>query len=209
MEITILAFEGMTPLDAVGPFEVLGRLPGAQVSIAARESGPQRTAGGSLALLADYALTEVAQPDILLVPGGPGADALTKDAQVTDWVSRVHEKTLWTVSVCTGALVLGAAGVLRGLRVTTHWRAMNAISSYGAEAVDKRVVLDGKVITCAGVSSGIDMALQLAAKLSGEETARAIQLAIEYAPEPPFDSGRMERANEREQKLARYGLNQP
>ena len=209
MEITILAFEGMTPLDAVGPFEVLGRLPGAHVRVTALEPGPQRTSGGSLALVADYALTEVSRTDILLIPGGPGADALAEDVRITGLVARLHETTRLTASVCTGALILGAAGVLKGLRAVTHWRAMDALAGYGAQAVNERVVWDGKVVSCAGVSAGIDMALQLAAELSDEETARAIQLAIEYAPQPPFDGGRMEGASGRELGLARHGLNQP
>ena len=209
MEITILAFAGMTPLDAVGPFEVLGRLPGAKIGVAALEPGPQRTHGGSLALVADYALTDVAATDILLIAGGAGADALAGNPQVTDWVARLHETTRLTASVCTGALILGAAGVLKGCRAVTHWRAMEALAGYGARPVNQRVVWDGKVVSCAGVSAGIDMALQLAAELSDEETARAIQLAIEYDPQPPFDGGRMESASERERELARHGLNQP
>ena len=209
MEITILAFEGMTPLDAVGPFEVLGRLPGAKVGFVALEPGPQRSSGGSLALVADYALTEVTRTDILLIPGGPGADTLAENPQITDWVARLHETTRLTASVCTGALILGAAGVLKGLRAVTHWRAIEALAGYGARVVNERVVWDGKVVTCAGVSSGIDMALRLAADLSDEETARAIQLAIEYDPQPPFDGGRMESASEGQRKLACHGLNQP
>ena len=174
-----------------------------------KTKGEVRTKGQSLAMIADYALAEVPGPDILLIPGGPGADALGEDAAVTDWVAKAHETTTWTTSVCTGALILGGAGVLKGLMATTHWRAMNDLASFGAIPTDRRVVFDGKVVTAAGVSSGIDMALTLAAKIAGEEVAKAIQLGIEYAPEPPFDAGHIGDAPDKRVEMVRTGLARP
>jgi len=209
MEIAILLFDGITPLDAVGPFEVLGKLPGAEVKMVAKTPGTVRTKGGSLGIVADFVLDDVRKPDILVVPGGPGADATAEDPAVTEWVADIHDRTLWTTSVCTGALILGAAGVLRGLRATTHWRAMEDLRGYGAEPVTERVVRVGKVVTAAGVSSGIDMALMLAAEIAGEDVAKAIQLGIEYAPEPPFDAGRFADATPERIEMVRTGLNRP
>ena len=192
MEIAFLLFDGITPLDAIGPFEVLGKLPGAEIRMVAKEKGEVRTKGQSLAMIADYALADVAKPEILVVPGGPGADAMAGDGAVTDWLSRAHETTTWTTSVCTGALILGGAGVLKGLKATTHWRAMDDLAAFGAQATDQRVVRDGKVITAAG-----------------EDIAKAIQLAIEYAPEPPFDAGRYRDAHPDRVERVRSTLNRP
>ena len=190
MEIAFLLFDGITPLDAVGPFEVLGKLPGAEIRMVGKKKGPVRTKGQSLAMIADYGLDDVPSPDILVVPGGPGADGMAEDAAVTGWVARAHETTAWTTSVCTGALILGGAGVLKGIQATTHWRAMNDLAAFGAVPTDQRVVREGKVITAAGVSSGIDMALGLAAEIAGEDVAKAIQLAIEIADCPLHDGHR-------------------
>ena len=209
MEIAILLFDAITPLDAIGPFEVLGKLPGAEIRMVATQKGEARTKGQSLAMIADYSLDDVPAPDILVVPGGSGADALAEDAPVTGWVARAHETTKWTTSVCTGALILGGAGVLKGLKATTHWRAMEDLKVFGAEPVDQRVVREGKVVTAAGVSSGIDMALELAAEIAGDDVAKVIQLAIEYAPEPPFDAGRFRDAPDERVKMVRSGLNRP
>ncbi len=209
MQIAFLLFDGITPLDAIGPFEVLGRLPGADIRMVAKQKGEVRTKGQSLAMIADYALAEVSAPDILVVPGGAGADPTAEDKEVTDWVYSVHQTTTWTTSVCTGALILGGAGVLKGLKATTHWRAMEDLKAYGAEPTDQRVVRQGKVITAAGVSSGIDMALTLAAEIAGEDIAKAIQLGIEYAPEPPFDAGHYRDAREDRIEMARTKLNRP
>ena len=192
MEIAFLLFDGITPLDAIGPFEVLGKLPGAEIRMVAKEKGEVRTKGQSLAMIADYALADVAKPEILVVPGGPGADAMAGDGAVTDWLSRAHETTTWTTSVCTGALILGGAGVLKGLKATTHWRAMDDLAAFGAQATGQRVVRDGKVITAAG-----------------EDIAKAIQLAIEYAPEPPFDAGRYRDAPPDSVERVRSTLNLP
>lgn len=209
MEIAFLLFEGITPLDAVGPFEVLGKLPGATVKFVAREPGPYRTRGKSLALVADYGFDDVSKPDILVVPGGPGADAAAVDSVITGWVRQVHASTQWTTSVCTGALILGGAGILNGIAATTHWRAMLDLKVHGAVPTAARVVRQGKVITAAGVSSGIDMALSLAAEVAGEDIAKAIQLGIEYAPDPPFDAGRYADAPPERIELVRMALSRP
>jgi transcriptional regulator GlxA family with amidase domain len=189
MKIAILIFDRLTALDAVGPYEVLSRLPGAELSFVAKEPGLKRTDTGALALSADRELGELTDPDIVLIPGGEGSRPLMRDSEVLEWLRRAHESSTWTTSVCTGALVLGAAGILDGKRATTHWAFLDRLSELGAEPVEQRVVEDGKLITAAGVSAGIDMALTLAARIAGAEVAQAIQLGIEYDPEPPFDAG--------------------
>lgn len=189
MEIAILTFDRLTALDAVGPYEVLRRLPDATVSIVADRVGPHRDDAGSLALVADRPLTELAEPDVVVVPGGLGVDAVMRDAVTLAWLQHAHATSRWTTSVCTGSLILGAAGLLQGLRATTHWRYRERLREFGAEPVADRVVQDGKVVTAAGVSAGIDMALRLAALVAGDDVAQAIQLGLEYDPEPPFDAG--------------------
>jgi transcriptional regulator GlxA family with amidase domain len=194
VKIAILIFDRVTALDAVGPYEVLSRLPGAELSFVAKEAGPKRTDTGMLALSADLAIAELPDPDIVLVPGGEGNRPLMRDTEVLDWLRSAHRGSTWTTSVCTGALVLGAAGILDGLRATTHWAFRDVLTEFGAEPVAERVVVEGKVITAAGVAAGIDMALRLAALDVGEEFAQAIQLGIEYDPDPPFDTGSPEKA---------------
>jgi transcriptional regulator GlxA family with amidase domain len=203
MRIAILIFDRLTALDAIGPYEVLSRLPGAELSFVATEPGPKRTDTGSLGVTADLALAEVAHPDVLLVPGGAGSRPLMRDAEVLGWLRAAHETSTWTTSVCTGALVLGAAGILDGKRATTHWAFMDNLSELGATPVRERVVEDGKLITAAGVSAGIDMALVLAARIAGEAVAQAIQLGIEYDPQPPFDSGSLSKASSEVIELVR------
>lgn len=210
MQIAFLLFDGITPLDAIGPFEVLGKLPGAKPVFVGSELRTYRTKGGTCGLQADYTFAQVPAPDVLVIPGGPGADAAAEDVEITEWVAAAHEhSTTWTTSVCTGALILGGAGVLVGLEATTHWRAREDLKKWGATPVARRVVRQGKVWTAAGVSSGIDMALALAAEIAGQEVAEAIQLGIEYDPEPPFAAGRFEDAPEARIELARTGLNRP
>lgn len=189
MEIAILLFDRLTALDAIGPYEVLSRIPDATVKFVAKEAGAKRTDVGSLAVSADYSFAQVPTPAIIVVPGGPGQSALMNDEPVLDWVRQAHRTSKWTTSVCTGSLVLGAAGLLKGLRATSHWLAYDALRSLGAEAVAERVVIEGKIITAAGVSAGIDMALTLVACECGAAVAQAIQLGIEYDPQPPFDAG--------------------
>jgi putative intracellular protease/amidase len=189
MDIAIPLFDRITALDAVGPYEVLGRLPGARVRFVAERPGTFRTEQGALGLVADAALADVPAPEVVVVPGGMGTRDLLGEGPLLDWIRSAHATSQWTTSVCTGALLLGAAGILRGLEATTHWGAMELLAGFGAVAVERRVVQKGKVITAAGVSAGIDMALLLAARLAGEEVAQLIQLGIEYDPEPPFSSG--------------------
>jgi transcriptional regulator GlxA family with amidase domain len=190
LEIAILLFDGITALDAVGPYEVLNMLPGAHVRFVATERGAKRTAGNaSLALVADHTLSEIPRPEIVLVPGGPGEAAIRDDPQVRAWLRQAHETSRWTTSVCTGALTLAAAGFLDGVEATTHWSSMDELAALGAKPVPERVVVRGKVITAAGVSAGIDMALRLAQLEAGDDIAMAIQLVLEYDPQPPFDAG--------------------
>ena len=189
MQIAILIFDGLTALDAIGPYEVLSRLPGAELRFVAKDVGPKRTDTGALGVQADASIADLSGPDLVLVPGGQGNRPLMQDAEVLDWLRGAHESSTWTTSVCTGSLVLGAAGILDGKRATTHWAYLDQLRELGAEVVEERVVEDGKVVTAAGVSSGIDMALHLAGRIAGEVVAQAIQLGIEYDPDPPFDSG--------------------
>ncbi|HVL28987.1 MAG TPA: DJ-1/PfpI family protein [Acidimicrobiales bacterium] len=189
MQVAILVFDGITVLDAVGPYEVLGWLPGADVRLVGVETGPVRSAQGTLALCADYTLDDVPAPDVVLVPGGPGEEALRHDAEVLGWLRDAHSTSRWTTSVCTGACTLAAAGLLDGLEATTHWSTMETLRRLGATPVERRWVQSGRVITAAGVSAGIDMALHLLAVEAGDEVAQAAQLILEYDPQPPFDSG--------------------
>jgi putative intracellular protease/amidase len=194
MRIVIPLFDRFTALDAVGPYEVLSRLPGAEVLFVAAEAGPVRADTGVLALTADARIDDVDSCDVLVVPGGPGTRPLMRQPGLTGWIRRVDETTQWTTSVCTGSLLLGGAGVLDGLDATTHWSATDLLESFGAHYTNQRVVVRGKVITAAGVSAGIDMGLTLAGLLAGDDVAKAIQLAIEYDPQPPFDCGSVAKA---------------
>jgi transcriptional regulator GlxA family with amidase domain len=189
MDIVIPIFDDFTALDAVGPYEVLSRVPGARVRFIAPKPGAVTTDNGMLSLVAEASLDEAPAPAVLVVPGGVSASAVARDEAFVGWVRRVHETSTWTTSVCSGALILGAAGILDGLKATTHWLDYEELATYGAHPTPQRVVEQGKVITSAGVSSGIDMALTLAARIAGADVARAIQLSIEYDPQPPFDAG--------------------
>jgi len=189
MRIVIPLFDRFTALDAIGPYEVLSRLPGAEVVFAATEEGPVRADTRRLAVVADRRLDAIGSCDVVVVPGGPGTRALMGGGALTEWVAGVHGATTWTTSVCTGSLVLGGAGLLSGLEATTHWAAAELLESFGARYTARRVVFEGRIVTAAGVSAGIDMALTLAARIAGGDVAQAIQLAIEYDPQPPFDSG--------------------
>jgi putative intracellular protease/amidase len=194
MHVAIPLFDRFTALDAIGPYEVLSRLPGATVRFIAEEPGPKRTENAMLALSADATLDDLPDPEVIVVPGGFGTRALMEDEAILSWLRRAHEISQWTTSVCTGSLVLAAAGILDGLEATTHWLLLDALRPFGATPVQRRVVEQGKVVTAAGVSSGIDMALTLAAKIAGDDVAEAIQLGIEYDPQPPFDSGSVDKA---------------
>ncbi len=176
-------------LDLVGPLEVLSLLPEAEIRIAATERGVVWADNAVLPVIAPFGVDEIAAADVLIVPGGTGTVAALDDRHLVEAVRRLDAGTRWTCSVCTGSLLLGAAGLLAGKEATTHWAMMDALARQGAKPVSQRWVESGKFITAAGVSAGIDMALHLAATLAGKETAKAIQLGIEYDPAPPFDAG--------------------
>lgn len=195
MQIAILIFEKLTALDAIGPYEVLRSVPGWEVQFVGPEKGLIRTDSGALGLSADYSLEEVGSADVLLVPGGEGNRPLLHDERVLEWVRQMDAGSRWTTSVCTGSLVLGAAGLLEGKRATSNWLALDRLSEFGAEPVGGRYVEDGKLLTAAGVTAGIDMALHLVSREVGPEVAQAIQLGLEYDPQPPFDSGSPEKAS--------------
>jgi transcriptional regulator GlxA family with amidase domain len=195
MDIVIPIYDDFTALDAIGPYEVLSRT-GGRVRFVAKNGPhrPVRTDNGMLSVLAEAPLADAPAPDIVVVPGGVSTQQVCEDAEWVAWLRAVHETSTWTTSVCTGSLLLGAAGILDGLEATTHWLHLEDLATYGARPTGRRVVRQGKVITAAGVSSGIDMALVLAAELVGEEAAKAIQLVIEYDPQPPFDAGSVEKS---------------
>ncbi len=193
MRIVFLLYKKMTALDLVGPHEVLARLPKAETLRVALEKGPVLSCSG-LILYADAALTEVNQADILVIPGAGNATSLKSCPKILDWIKQIHQTTKWTTSVCTGSLILGATGLLKGVRATTHWAAFERLSFWGALPTHSRVVEDSKFITAAGVSAGIDMALFLYSKLAGKKASQSMQLALEYDPKPPFDTGSPEKA---------------
>jgi putative intracellular protease/amidase len=189
LDIAIPLYDRYTALDAIGPYEVLSRLPGARVTFVAAQPGPVRTETGMLTVLAEASLADLPTPEVIVVPGGLGTRALLADNELVRWIREAHATTQWTTSVCTGSLLLAAAGVLDGIDATTHWLVTDLLAELGARPVPERVVERGKVMTAAGVSAGIDMALLLAARIAGEEVAQAIQLGIEYDPQPPFSAG--------------------
>ena len=188
MQITFLFYEGMTTLDIIGPHEVLAHLPDVTIQRVAKQAGPVQ-AGFGLELTAEYALSQIIQTDILVVPGGGSATSLRHEPEIIRWIKAIHQTTQWTTSVCTGSLILGAAGILQGKQATSHWAVLDRLNLWGAIPVSQRVVEDGKIITAAGVSAGIDMALLLAAKVAGQQVAETLQLGIEYDPQPPFNAG--------------------
>jgi putative intracellular protease/amidase len=192
MQIAIPLYDRFTALDAIGPYEVLSRLPGARVEFVASEPGTIRTDTRMLSVEVEKSFDDIPRADVLVVPGGPGSRSAMRDERTLDWVRGVHEESRYTTSVCTGALILHAAGLLDGIEATTHWLYVD----YLDHPVKRRVVEQGKVITAAGVSAGIDMALTLAARIAGDDVAQAIQLAMEYDPQPPFDSGSPDKAPE-------------
>ncbi len=194
MKTSILIFDGITALDAIGPYEVLRSVPGWEVEFVAASTGEVRTDSGHLGISADHALEDVTETDLVLVPGGKGNRRLLDDEAVLSWLREIDRTTKWTTSVCTGSLVLGAAGLLEGKRATGHWLYLEPLRAYGADPVGGRFVEDGKVLTAAGVSAGIDMALHLVGQEAGPEVAQAVQLALEYDPQPPHDAGSPDKA---------------
>ncbi|NMI00794.1 DJ-1/PfpI family protein [Pseudonocardia acidicola] len=191
MQVAIPLFPRLTALDAIGPYEVLQRIPEIDVTFVGAQRGEVRTENGLLGLTADAAFDELPAPDVIVVPGGIGTRAFTNGGAVVDWVKAAHPSTRFTTSVCTGSLVLGAAGLLDGLTATTHWGAVGLLARTGAKPVEQRVVehLEERIITAAGVSSGIDMAIRLVELLVDDLAAQAAQVFIEYDPQPPFDAG--------------------
>ena len=190
MQIAIALYPGFTALDAIGPYAVFTNVPGADVVVCAERKGPLADESGLLHLDLTHTFDDALAPDLLLVPGGLVTRRLAAEGgAIVDWIRAAHETTTYTTSVCTGALLLGAAGVLDGLPATTHWIAYDHLRTYGAQPTEQRVVIEGKVATAAGVSAGIDLALTLVDRLHGAEVAQAIQLGIEYDPQPPHDTG--------------------
>jgi putative intracellular protease/amidase len=206
--VAIPLFERFTALDAVGPYEVLQRVPSIDVVFVGHRRGEVRTENGMLGVTCDATFEEIAAPDVVVFPGGVGTRQLIHDEVVRAWLQSVHPSTTWTTSVCTGALLLAAAGLLDGLTATTHWRAADLLNELGARYVPDRVVehLSQRIITSAGVSSGIDMALRLVELLVDRQAAQASQLLIEYDPQPPFDSGALAKADEATKVRAREYL---
>jgi transcriptional regulator GlxA family with amidase domain len=198
MQIAIVLYPGLTALDAIGPYEVLRLLPGADVRFVGAEPGPVLADSAVLHLGVTHSYAETPRPDIVLVPGsGPRTATMMADQELTGWLRRVHETTHWTTSVCTGAMILAAAGILDGLPATTHWYLQSGLGALGVEPQPgERIVRAGKIATAAGVSAGIDLALWLAGEIAGREHAEMIQLFIEYDPHPPFDSGHPSKASE-------------
>lgn len=194
MQIAIVLYDRFTALDAVGPYETLGRLPGSETVFIAERTGPVRTDTGNLALTADRTLADVPSPDIVIVPGGPGQSEQMENTALLDWLRAADATSTWTTSVCTGSLLLAAAGLLRGRRATSHWLALDLLRGFGAEPTGERVVVDGKYVTAAGVSSGIDMGLTLLGTIAGDEHAQSVQLLTEYDPQPPYDAGSPQKA---------------
>ncbi|MYR39855.1 DJ-1/PfpI family protein [Streptomyces sp. SID4944] len=194
MQIAITLFDRFTALDAVGPYEILSRAPGAEVVFVAERTGPVANDTGSLHLVAHRTLAEVTSPDLVIVPGGPGQSGQMENGTLLGWLRTADTATTWTTSVCTGSLLLAAAGLLEGRRATSHWLALEALKGFGAEPTGERVVFDGKYVTAAGVSSGIDMGLALLGRIAGDDTARSVQLLTEYDPQPPYDCGSPEKA---------------
>lgn len=189
LTVAFLLFDGFTALDLVGPYDVLSRVPRTSMRFVTADATQVTDGVGTMTLLLPSALGDVSRPDVVVVPGGKGVHSACNDTRILRWLSQVHETSQFTASVCTGALLLGAASILRGRRATTHWLSMDELATFGAEPTHERVVVDGKIVTAAGVSAGIDMAIRLAAELAGEHTAQAIQLSLEYAPEPPYKAG--------------------
>jgi transcriptional regulator GlxA family with amidase domain len=197
MQIAIVLYPGLTALDAIGPYEVLRFLPGAEVRFVGAEPGPVVADSGVLFLGVTHTYAETPTPDLVLVPGsGPRTATAMADKQLIEWLRRVHETTLWTTSVCTGSMILASAGILDGLPATTHWTVESALGAMGAKPrPGERIVRSGKIVTAAGVSAGLDLGLWLAGEIAGREHAEMIQLYIEYDPHPPFDAGHPSKAS--------------
>lgn len=189
MHVAIPLYPRFTALDVVGPYTVLAFAPGWTVTLVAAEPGPVTDDVGSLTMHATAAYGDLARPDVILVPGGPGTAQAMGDRALLDWIAAAHPHARWTTSVCSGSFLLGAAGLLTGRRATTHWGWLDRLAAIGAVPVGERIVRDGDIVTAAGVSAGIDMALVLLGEATDDQTAQAVQLAMEYDPQPPYDIG--------------------
>ncbi len=195
-QIAIVVYPGFTALDFIGPYEVLRNLPDAEVRFVWHEPGPIAADSGVLLIGATHSFDETPSPDVLLVPGGMTTFEHARDEKLLDWVRRAHQTATWTASVCSGSVILAAAGLLEGKRATSHWIVVPMLKTFGVTPIgDERIVHEGDIVTCAGVSAGIDLAMWLAGQIVGEARAKAIQLAIEYDPQPPFDSGHLSKAS--------------
>lgn len=207
MQIAILLYPGFTALDFIGPYESLRNVPGAEVRFVWHEPGPITADSGVLLIGATHSFDETPSPDVVLVPGGPGTMEHAKDERVLEWLRRAHETSTWTTSVCSGSVLLAAAGILTGRRATSHWICLPMLKAFGVTPVgDQRIVREGRIVTAAGVSAGLDMGLWLTGEIAGEAKAKAIQLVIEYDPQPPFDSGHMSKASAATKALATAAL---
>jgi transcriptional regulator GlxA family with amidase domain len=196
MQIAIVLYPGFTALDFIGPYEVLRWLPDAEMRFVWHEPGPITADSGVLIVAATHSFAETPSPDVILVPGGFSTMEHARDEKLLDWVRNAHKTATWTTSVCSGSIILAAAGLLEGKRATSHWAALPALKALGVKAVgDERIVHEGDIVTCAGVSAGIDLGLWLAGRIGGEARAKVIQLSMEYDPQPPFDSGHMSKAS--------------
>ncbi|MGV0852380.1 DJ-1/PfpI family protein [Mycolicibacterium phlei] len=196
MQIALMLYPGYTALDFIGPYEVLRNLPGAEVRFVWHEPGPVAADSGVLLVGATHSFDETPSPDVVLIPGGLTSFEHARDERVLDWVRRAHESSAWTTSVCSGSVILAAAGLLRGKRATSHWMALPMLKPFGVQAVgDQRIVREGRIVTAAGVSAGIDLGLWLSGQIAGDAKAKAVQLVIEYDPQPPYDSGHLSKAS--------------
>jgi putative intracellular protease/amidase len=202
-QIAIVTYPGCTALDFIGPYEVLRWLPGAEVRFVWHEPGPITADSGVLVTGVTHSFAETSSPDVILVPGGMTTVEHARDEALLDWLREAHRSATWTASVCSGSIILAAAGLLNGKRATSHWMALPILKTLGANAVgDERVVHEGKIVTSAGVSAGIDLALWLAGQIGGDDRAKVIQLSMEYDPQPPFDCGHMSKASAKEKAAA-------
>jgi transcriptional regulator GlxA family with amidase domain len=196
MQIAIVLYPGFTALDFIGPYESLRWLPDAEVRFVWHEPGPIVADSGVLIIAATHSFDETPAPDIILIPGGFSTMEHARDDRVLSWVRQAHESATWTTSVCSGSIILAAAGLLTGRRATSHWAALSALKALGVTPVgDERIVREGRIVTCAGVSAGIDLGLWLTGQIGGEARAKAIKLSMEYDPQPPIDSGHMSKAS--------------
>ncbi len=196
MQVAIVLYPGFTALDFIGPYEVLRWLPDTEVRLVWHQPGPVAADSGVLVVGATHSFDETPAPDVILVPGGFTTMEHARDEKVLDWLRQAQRTATWTASVCSGSVILAAAGLLTGKRATSHWAAVPLLKAFGVTPVgDERIVHQGNLVTCAGVSAGIDLGLWLAGRIGGDERAKAIQLSMEYDPQPPFDSGHVSKAS--------------